>query len=122
MAVFQKFPSARFLALLKGRVQSSPTNNPHSLSVVAGESESIIRSKRGASSISLGPPVVYKGPGNHTVEVGQDFQFYCKIKANPLAHVAMKHNPDLNNPISVRFTSYGELVPFLFFNLQLVPN
>ena len=67
--------------------------------MVTGRSES--RSKRGASSISLGPPVVYKGPGNHTVEVGQDFQFYCKVKGNPLAHVAMKHNPDLDNPITV---------------------
>ncbi|KAL5265606.1 hypothetical protein ACHWQZ_G006355 [Mnemiopsis leidyi] len=71
------------------------------------EDEPLFRAKRGASSISIGPPVVYKGPGNHTVEVGQDFQFYCKIKANPLAHVAMKHNPDLENPITVSFPKYG---------------
>ena len=58
------------------------------------------REKRGYSSISLGPPVVYKDPGNHTVEVGHNFQFYCKIKANPLAHVAMKFNP-VNRPITV---------------------
>ena len=62
----------------------------------------LTRTKRGASSISLGPPIVYKDPGNHSVEVGQDFQFYCKIKANPLAHVAMKFNP-VNRPITVSF-------------------
>ena len=71
------------------------------MTTLVEEDVPLSRAKRGASSISIGPPVVYKGPGNHTVEVGQDFQFYCKIKANPLAHVAMKHNPDLDNPITV---------------------
>ena len=66
------------------------------------ESSLLSRHKRGASSISIGPPTVYKGPGNHTVEVGQNFQFYCKIKANPLAHVAIKFNP-VDGPVRVSY-------------------